>query len=312
MARWDFGVNQVGPIERFVISRGFQNFVILVIIANAVVLGLATVSGLSPEQRRWIEYADEAFLVFFCIELVIKLAVMRFDFFRSGWNIFDLIIVAGSLPLQFMGGFAGVSILRALRVVRLTRILSLTPQMRRVMEAMFHALPGIFSILVLLLLFFYIGAVMATTLFGPQHADMFGNIGKSMLTLFKISIFDGWGDIVDTVEATHAHAWLFFLVFTIFTAFTVLNLFVGVIVDAMQEKQAEHLAEMAAEREAKQAETDAAQSIAIKELRGDQEETEAAIEELEARKTTMERDVAALLMEMRAMRAEFATLTPPR
>jgi hypothetical protein len=80
----------------------------------------------------------------------------------------------------------------------------------------------------------------------------------------------------------------------------------------MQEKQAEHLAEMAAEREAKQAETDAAQSIAIKELRGDQEETEAAIEELEARKTTMERDVAALLMEMRAMRAEFATLTPPR
>ena len=133
----------------------------------------------------------------------------------------------------------GSSVLRALRVLRVLRVLriiSMAPSLRRVVEGLVRALPGMGSVALLLAIVFYVGAVMATKLFGTAHPDQFGHLGTSALTLFQLMIFDGWmGEILGPAMETHPYAWAFFVPFMVVTGFGVLNLLVGLVVNAMQE-----------------------------------------------------------------------------
>jgi voltage-gated sodium channel len=158
-------------------------------------------------------------------------------YFSRGWNIFDLIVVA----VSYIATSPAISALRTLRVIRIFRLISAVPQMRRVVEALFSALPGIMASFAILAVVFYIAAVMGTTLF---HNDPgFRDLGASALSLFQLSQFDGWGDTVTRLQAQNPYAWIFILGFTLVAVFAVLNLFIGVIVEAVQAAPQEEIKE---------------------------------------------------------------------
>jgi voltage-gated sodium channel len=216
----------------FVESAAVRNAIVALIVVNAITLGIETFPQLDARAARLLHLLDQGILAVFVIELSIKLYAFRGRFFLNGWNLFDLAIVGIALTPS-SGAF---SVLRALRVLRLFRLVSAVPQMRVVVESVFRALPGLGAIGALLVLFFYVFAVMATRLFGADHPGWFGTLPASMFTLFQIMTLEGWADIAREVMAVRPGAWLFFVAFILLATFTVLNLFIAVIVNAMQQQ----------------------------------------------------------------------------
>ena len=217
-------------------QRWVTNLVIGVIIFNAILLGLETSKPVMAVAGGVIVALDKACLAFFVIEIFLKLVARGKRFFQSGWNIFDVLIVGAAL----MPGSQTMSVLRALRIMRELRLSSVVPQMRAVIGALFHALPGMGSIVAVLSLIFYVAAVMATKLFGAAFPDWFGNIGASMYSLFQVMTLESWSmGIVRPVMEVYPAAWAFFVPFIVITSFSVLNLFIALIVNSMQSLQAE-------------------------------------------------------------------------
>ena len=177
-----------GFVRALVESRLFNRTVIAVILINAVTLGLETVPAVVAAVGPALYWIDRAALVVFTVEILLKLAVYRGRFFKDGWNVFDFTIVA----IALMPAAGAFSVLRALRILRVLRLLSIVPQMRTVVGALFKALPGMGSIVAVLLLVFYVAAVMATKLFGGEFPQWFGSIGESMYSLFQIMTLESW------------------------------------------------------------------------------------------------------------------------
>ena len=224
-------------LKNLVESPRFTGFITTLIIINAITLGLETNSELmASEAGPVLTLIDSAILAVFTIEIILKLWAYRAAFFRSGWNIFDFTIVAISL----IPASGPLSVLRAFRILRVLRLFSMVPQMRRVINALFHALPGMASVVSVLLIVFYVAAVLATKLFGTaDNAELqiwFGSIGASMFTLFQIMTLESWsmGIVRPTLEL-YPWAWAFFVPFIIVTSFAVLNLFIGIVVDSMNK-----------------------------------------------------------------------------
>lgn len=213
-------------------------FILLCIVANAIILGVDAHLGPGNQYEALIEQWNMYFLLIFTGELVLEfLAQGPRRYFTNGWNIFDIIVIG----LSYVAYNPAISALRTLRVVRVFRLVSAVPQMRRVVEALFAALPGILAAFAILTVVFYIAAVMGTTLF---HDDPgFRDLGQSMLTLFQLSQFDGWGETLTRLQATNPYAWIYVLGFTVIAAFAVLNLFIGVIVEAVQQAPQEEMKE---------------------------------------------------------------------
>jgi voltage-gated sodium channel len=212
-----------------------RNAIMAVIVFNAVLLGLETSKTAMAVAGPLILALDRLCLGIFVAELLVKLYARRLAFFRSGWNIFDFVIVAVSL----MPASGGLSVLRALRILRALRLVSVVPSLRRVVEGFVTALPGMGSVFVLMALIFYIGAVMATKLFGTSFPEWFGDLGNSAYTLFQIMTLESWSmGIVRPVMETHPYAWVFFVPFIMMTTFAVVNLLVGLIVNSMQSAHA--------------------------------------------------------------------------
>lgn len=220
-------------VAAFVESQRCVNFIAGLIILNAFTLGLETDDSLRKDYGHLLYAVDGAILCVFVIEISLKLFAYRLSFFRSGWNIFDFAIVAVSL-MPAAGAF---SILRAMRIFRMLRLLSIVPSMRRVITALLNAVPGMMSILGIMMIVFYIAAVMATKIFGghpdPQMQEMFGSMGNTMLTLFQVMTLEDWPDVANPTIELFPWAWIYFVVFIVVTSFAILNLFVGIIVDAM-------------------------------------------------------------------------------
>jgi len=207
----------------------WDTFILLCIIANAAILGYDAHVGETGPYHAQIEQWNMYFLFIFTGELVFEfLAQGPRKYFSNGWNVFDVIVVG----LSYIATSPAISALRTLRVIRVFRLVSAVPQMRRVVEALFGAMPGILASFAILAVVFYIAAVMGTTLF---HSDPgFSDLGQSMLSLFALSQFDGWGDTITRLQGENPYAWIFVLGFTLIAAFAVLNLFIGVIVEAVQ------------------------------------------------------------------------------
>ena len=161
----------------------------------------------------------------------------RLGFFKSAWNVFDFIVVG----IALVPSSGPLAVLRALRVLRVLRLISMLPQLRLVVEALLKAIPGISSVFALMIILFYVFAVMATTMFGNHFPDWFGDIGKSMYTLFQIMTLESWSmGIVRPVMQTYPYAWVFFVPFILIATFTMLNLFIGIIVNTMQTIHEQH------------------------------------------------------------------------
>ena len=223
-------------LQDFVESRAFQYFVTTVIIVNAITLGLETSPAVVAYTGSLLHVIDSAALWIFTIELLLKLGVYRTRFFRDGWNLFDFTIVT----IAWIPAAGPLSVLRALRIMRVLRLVSVVPSMRKVVGALINALPGMGSIVLVLLLVYYIAAVMATSLFGSAFPDWFGNVGASMFSLFQIMTLESWSmGIVRPVMEVYPYAWTFFVPFIVMTSFTVLNLFIALIVNSMHMLHAE-------------------------------------------------------------------------
>ncbi len=213
-------------------SAAFRNTILGVILFNAVILGLETSDRAMALAGPLLITLDRICLGVFVAEIATKLYVRGTRFFRNGWNLFDFTIVA----IALVPAAQGLSVLRALRILRLLRVVSVAPSLRRVIEGLLNALPGMGSVFLLMTLIFYIGAVMATKLFGATFPDWFGTLGKSAYSLFQIMTLESWSmGIVRPVMEAFPYAWLFFVPFILLTTFIVLNLVVGLVVNSMQD-----------------------------------------------------------------------------
>ncbi len=219
-------------VRRLVESSLFQRFIITLIIFNAIVLGLETDAGIMEKTGRFLIAIDKFCLVVFCIEIVLKVIAYRWRFFRDPWNWFDLIVVG----IALIPGGGPWSVLRGLRVLRVFRLLGALPQLRKVVAAFAHAIPGLGGVILLMAVFFYTMAVLATNLFGDVFPDWFGSVGKSLYSLFQVMTLESWSmGIARPVMESFPWAWAFFVPFIMVATFTILNLFIGVIVSTMQE-----------------------------------------------------------------------------
>ena len=225
-------------IKSIIESDTFMTAIMVLIVINAITLALETSPSVMAAVGPTLLVFDKAVLAVFVIELAAKMAVYRWSFFRSGWNVFDLVIVG----IALLPASGPLAVLRALRVLRVLRLVSLLPQMRRVVEALLYSLPGMASIAMLMGVVFFLGAVIATKLFGATHAVYFGTLGDSLFTLFAIMTLEGWADIAREVQATHPQAYLFFIPFIVISVFAVLNLFIAVLTNSMQELHKEEIA----------------------------------------------------------------------
>jgi voltage-gated sodium channel len=232
-----------------------QRTIIVVILLNAIILGMETVPAIFSRYGDLLLFLDRICLGFFVAELSLgMLAIGPGRFFRDPWRVFDFLVVGIAL-VPTTGAF---SVLRSFRVLRILRLASASPRMRAVVSALLSAIPGLGSIGALLVILFYVAAVMTTKLFGPVFPEWFGSIGASMYTLFQIMTLESWSmGIVRPVMEEFPYAWLFFVPFIVTATFTMLNLFIAVIVDAMQSQaaavhsQQRHEIEMLAEEKEK-------------------------------------------------------------
>jgi len=213
-----------------------RNTIITVIVFNAIVLGLETSDTLMASWGPLILTLDRLCLLIFVFEIAAKMVAHGGRFFRSGWNVFDFLIVG----IALLPATQGLSVLRALRILRVVRIVSALPSLRRVVEGLFSALPGMGSVFLLMSIIFYIGAVMATKLFSASFPEWFGSLGASLYTLFQIMTLESWSmGIVRPVLEVYPYAWAFFVPFIMVTTFAVVNLIVGLVVNSMQDAHAE-------------------------------------------------------------------------
>ena len=228
-------------IGAMVMAPKVQNLITVLIVFNAITLGLETVDWVRTNFGAALAVLDKVVLVVFCAEIAAKLFHKGWRFFKEGWNVFDFIVVGIAL-VPAAGLF---TVLRALRILRTLRLLSVVPQMRVVIQALFGALPAMASIVALITLIFYVGAVLATNLFGAEFEAWFGHIGRSMYTLFQVMTLESWSmGIVRPVMEKHPYAWAFFIPFILITSFAIINLFIGVIVDSMQAQHRETVEEI--------------------------------------------------------------------
>ncbi|WP_055478420.1 ion transporter [Sphaerimonospora mesophila] len=213
-------------------APAFQRTVIAVITLNGITLGLESSADPTGRYSTAFFLIDHAITAIFVVEMVLRISAKGKAFFRDPWSWFDLIVVGAAL----VPASQSMSILRLFRFLRVLRLVSVVPNMRRVVSALFTAIPGLASILVLLLLLLYVAAVIGERLFreaAPQH---FGNLGKSLFTMFTVLTVENWPQVAEDVMATEPLAWVFFAGFIVVSAFFVLNLLIGVIVSAMEQE----------------------------------------------------------------------------
>ena len=210
-----------------------QRSLIALILLNAVVLGLETSAELMAAWGPWLIAADRTILAVFVVEIALRLAVHRLAFFRDPWSVFDFAVVA----IALVPASGPLAVLRALRVLRVLRLITLVPSMKRVVGGLLSALPGLGSVIAIIGIIFYVSAVIATKLFGAAFPQWFGTLGESAFTLFQVMTLESWAmGIVRPVMEVMPLSWIFFLVFILSSTFTLLNLFIAVMVNAMQQE----------------------------------------------------------------------------
>jgi voltage-gated sodium channel len=219
-------------LAAWVDSARVQKAIVAVILINAVILGLETSPAIMATWGSVLLLLDKLCLAVFMIEIGVKFAAYRGQFWRSGWNIFDLLVVGIALA----PGAGPWAVLRSLRVLRVLRLLTVVPSLRKVVAAFLHSIPGLAGVVAVMAIFFYTAGVLATRLFGATYPDWFGSLGKSLYTLFQVMTLESWSmGIVRPVMESHPWAWAFFVPFIVIATFTILNLFIGIIVSTMQE-----------------------------------------------------------------------------
>ncbi|MGH3912088.1 MAG: ion transporter [Pseudonocardiaceae bacterium] len=252
-------------LRSLVDSSRFQQFIVAVIVLNAITLGLETSDRVMGELGLLLHTLDRIALAIFVVEIVLRLLAHGRHFFRDPWSVFDFVIIGIAL-IPASGAF---SVLRAVRILRVLRLVALVPSMRGVVAALLTAVPGMASIATLLGLLIYVSAVMATQLFGAGVPERFGDLGMSLFTLFQVMTTDDWAAIAQEAMAVQPLAWIFFVIYLLVSTFAVLNLFIAVVVRAMEEQIATEVKADVAEHQRKDEVAATAILIEIRALRAE-------------------------------------------
>lgn len=200
------------------------------IIINTIVIGMETYPHLMNQYGDILQYIDQNILYLFIIELTVRITAHGLNFFKNPWSIFDLCVV-GIAVIPSQDAF---SALRAARALRALRLISIFPRLRGVIEGLVMAIPGICAIGAVMAIILCVFGLMSSKLYGSMYPDWFGNLHLSIFSLFQIMTLEGWPDIVRTIMQQKPFAWIFFVIYILVATFSVLNLFIAVIVDAMQ------------------------------------------------------------------------------
>lgn len=232
-------------LRAFVDSSIFQNIIIGVIVFNSILMGLATSDKImNSPAGQVITILDYVCLGIFVVELLIKIIAYNKDFLKDGWNIFDFLIIAISFVpnmrmISAFRVFRVLRVLKALKALKVFRMVSGLKKLRIIVSAIFDSIPGILWTGLLLLIDFYIFAILGTSLFGQQFPDWFGSIGKSLYTLFQVMTLESWSmGISRPVMEVFSWAWVYFVPFVVISAFIVMNVVVGIVVNTISEASA--------------------------------------------------------------------------
>ncbi len=208
----------------------FQHAMIVLIVINAILLGMETSHDLMEQSGQIIHDLDHAILGIFVIELCLLIFARGRNFFKDPWCVFDFIVIA----ISFVPASDSLSVLRSLRVLRVLRLINKVASMRKVVRGLLNSLSSLGSVVGLLLVVFYVSSVVVTNIFGSAFPDWFGDLQHSLFTLFQVMTLEGWaGDIARPVMEKFPYAWVFFLFFILSATFVVVNLFIAVIVDSL-------------------------------------------------------------------------------
>lgn len=215
-------------------QRHVQNTIMILIMINAVILGLET-SDTVMQHWGWLLVPLDTFILgLFVIEIGLRFVAHGWRLLRDPWGLFDTVVIM----IALVPASGPLAVLRALRVLRVLRLVSIVPSMKIVVQSLLSSLPGLGSIVALLGLIFYVAAVIATQLFGDTFPQWFGTLGESLYSLFQIMTLESWSmGIVRPVMEVHPYAWLYFIPFILIATFMMLNLFIAVIVDAIQTQR---------------------------------------------------------------------------
>ena len=225
-------------------NKYFELFMMSVIILSAMLIGINTFN-LNPVYEDIIFTLDRLITVVFIIEISIRITAYEkpWHFFKSGWNIFDFVVVVISLvPIE--GNNSAIA--RLLRIFRVLRIITIMPELKGIINALFKSATSIGYVLILMFIIFYIFAVSGTVFFAETQSGHWDDLGAALLTLFAVMTFEGWTDIMYEAMEIHSWSWIFFLSFIFLSTFTFLNMIIGIMLDTLN---AEHKKEDQQEKE---------------------------------------------------------------
>jgi len=213
-------------------SRIFQFIVVLIIIINAITIGVNTYN-LSQFISQVINYIDYSITIFFVIEILIRFIAepKKLNFFKNGWNVFDTLIVLLSLvPIPNNSSFL---LLRLLRVFRVLRLISVVPELKKIIEALLSSVTRVFYVGLLLFIILYIYATIGSILFSTDIPERWGDVGVSMITLFQVLTMSSWEQVMLPLQDLYWWAWIYFFSFIIICGITMLNLLIAILVDVV-------------------------------------------------------------------------------
>lgn len=225
--------------SRLVNSFWFEYSIIAVIILNGILLGLETSAAIDREYGHWMRLGNEVALWVFIVEAALKMLAQwprSWQYFRDGWNIFDFMVIVFAL-VPATGQFAMIA--RLARLLRVVRLISAIRDLRLIVAALVRSIPSVGHVIMLMSIVVYIYAIMGFHLFHQLDPARWGSLGLSVLTLFNIITLDGWTQVMNTAMRHYPWAWLYFVSFVVVGTFVVINMFIAIIINSLDDAKRE-------------------------------------------------------------------------
>lgn len=242
---------RISDFSRYIIDKkAFKGFILFLILFSAVLIGMETYSGFASRYRNLLHLLDQIIILCFVVEITLKILAegkKPWNYFRDPWNVFDFVVVAVCLlPLSDTHYFA---VLRVLRVMRILRMITFLPRLRLIVGALLKSIPSMGYVILLITILFFVYAVLGVFVFGSSDPTHFGDLHHAMITLFQIFTLEGWTDIMNIqiygsadkegMQIVSLWPFLYFASFILIAAVIIMNLFIGIIMNSMEESQKE-------------------------------------------------------------------------
>jgi voltage-gated sodium channel len=222
----------------------FEHSIIALILLNAAILGLETNPALVASYGSWFELGHHFILTAFIIEAALKITAVspRLKlYFGDGWNLFDFsVIVLALIPAT--GELAVIA--RLARLLRVLRLISTIPELRLIVTTLMRSIPSMGHVILLMSIIFYIYAIAGYHLFHLHDPTHWETLGLSLLTLFRVVTLEDWTDVMYTAMEAYEWAWIYFVSFVFMGTFVIINLFIAVVLNNLEQSKAEQLKEL--------------------------------------------------------------------